>query len=183
MQDRWFRGGQTSMGGDQRYVLERYRHGTKYYERTVLWILSHHRSGCIQCDEPVTRRLMAWCDGLATRSFVVVGLFDRVAPTPRAFVGRSGGYVEDWESRLKTQVFRAREVVAAWGDLPPELAPRVEQVLAVIAGEGREVKCVGRTRLGNPKSPLAVRGAPVLEVFRPAAPRTGRLPPAGPVVA
>ena len=126
MRDGWFRGGMTDATGTQRFLLERFRVGSKYYERKVLWILSHPRTGCLNCDEPVTRRLMGWCDGFALRSLAVVGLFDEVAPSPRAFVGRAALHRSNWAESLKTQVFAARHVIAAWGDIPPELAPRAE---------------------------------------------------------
>ena len=123
-----------------------------------------------RCDDPTIRRCLGFARAWGFSVLEVRNLFAWRATDPRKLLmapDPTGGRRGDRELLIAGG---ADLIVAAWGAWVP--FGRDQEALKMLGG-GR-LMCLGRTRNGQPRHPLYVRGDAELKLFdRPSATRTG----------
>ena len=116
-----------------------------------------------RCDDPTIRRCVAFARSWGFGGAEIVNLFAYRATDPRALlrvhdpVGRRNGRY------LRSAVFRAALVVAAWG---ANTLVGHERAAALAALSPRRPRCLGVTRDGHPRHPLYLRSDVRPQPFR-----------------
>lgn len=163
---------------DARYRTELHRELSASNRREVLWVMLNPSTADARRDDPTIRRVVALSarPEINAGRMTVVNLYAARTPYPRelarmlrAAAGREEAVIgEGNDARIEAYAARADVVVAAWGVRAPELRAAAVLRILVRAAPGRIV-CVGRTKSGQPRHPLTVRGAVEIEPYPPAA--------------
>jgi hypothetical protein len=143
--------------GRYRYVLGR-RWGDGPH---VAFIMLNPSRADATADDPTIRRCLGFARAWGFEALEVRNLFAWRSANPRALLAvpdPTGGRRGDRELRAAAA---ADLVVVAWGAWVPFTRDRA--ALALLGG--CRLMCLGRTRNGQPRHPLYVRGDTRLEVF------------------
>jgi hypothetical protein len=144
-----------SPDGVYRYALTRtWRRGAP-----AVFVMLNPSTADAMADDPTIRR----CIGFATRwgcgGVVVVNLFGLRSTDPAVLYHHPDPIGPDNDAVIAEQLANHDgPVVAAWG-MNGVIADRDEAVTSLIRGMGRELQCLGVTKLGLPRHPLYVAGA------------------------
>ncbi|HWP58981.1 MAG TPA: DUF1643 domain-containing protein [Candidatus Acidoferrales bacterium] len=132
----------------------------------VLFIMINPSTADAEQDDPTIRRCVDFAKRWNFGSLSVVNLFgfrstDRLALQAwRDTV--VGNYNDEWIKRAAVQ---AAAIVAAWGNLERWQRPRAQALLETVLKE-YPIWCLGKTKAGDPRHPLYVRGDTKLQPFR-----------------
>lgn len=126
-------------------------------------------------DDPTVRRCIGFARREQARKLSVVNLFSLIAssPTELRAAGRRGDTVSlpTWNDvKLQREARAVNWMVVAWGNLPESwMRMRAKHVLNVLweyTRGGMRLLCLGKTRSGQPRHPLYVRGDRAFEDYR-----------------
>lgn len=162
------------------YRFELWRRGLADGPRAVFVLLNPSKADASN-DDPTTRRCLAFAEREGCGPVVIVNLFAWRATSPRnlwaavqrarvgPLSGRGPDPVGDPGSTVHTirAMLGARDtggvVVAGWGAAPTNylarerFGDRVRRVKSLARQHGVELRCLGRTKGGDPRHPLYVR--------------------------
>jgi hypothetical protein len=106
-------------------------------------------------DDPTVRRCIGFSRAWGMGALVVVNLFAFRTPSPGDLSRVDDPVGPENDDAIHDAVVRSRVVVAAWG--AERLARRrTACVFEILAGLGRDVRCLGTTKDGSPRHPLYV---------------------------
>lgn len=112
-------------------------------------------------DDPTIRRCIYFSkrEGFGRLEVVNLYAYRTPSPTELVLIGDPVGSGNDY--KIEGALLRASLVVAAWGNHADPA--RVHEVANLIDRSGKPVKCLGLTKLGNPKHPLYASSKTALE--------------------
>jgi len=144
----------------------RYTLGRAWADGPVLtWVLLNPSTADAYDDDPTIRRCIEFSRSWGFGGLCVVNLFALRSPVPAALTHADDLQGPGGEQHLRAALREADAVVAAWGNVHPRLASRVDAVASLLpAGTW----CLGLTTRGAPRHPLYVRGQTQPEPFRDA---------------
>lgn len=162
----------ASFSRDRRY---RYALGRRWGDGpTLTWVMLNPSMADHRRDDPTIRRCIRFSQAWGFGGLRVVNLFALRSPRPGALL-EAAGLLGSRGARALREALRSPDhdgdaVIAAWGNVPLQLAPRADAVRAILpAGTW----CLGVTMRGEPRHPLYVRAdaepselAATLSVFR-----------------
>jgi len=146
-----------SLCGKYRYTLTR-RWGDA--EGGVTWIMLNPSTADAETDDPTIRRCMVFTQRLGFDALVVVNIFAYRATDPREIVELGGGEESQGPENGMYIHWACRQgklLIAAWGSLREPLRGAARIISKVVRGEGLALKCLGKTKDGQPRHPLYVR--------------------------
>lgn len=143
-------------GGIYRYRL------TRTWDRSqpqVTWVMLNPSTATADADDPTIRRVVGFSRRWGFGSAVVVNLFALRATRPEDLVASHCPVGPDNDRAILEALSPTSEVVAAWGNhgrIPNPLSgrPRWKEVLDLISGPSRAVRCLARTKQSQPRHPL-----------------------------
>lgn len=143
-------------GGTYRYRL------TRTWDRSqpqVTWVMLNPSTATADTDDPTIRRVVGFSRRWGFGSAVVVNLFALRATRPGDLVASHCPVGPDNDRAILEALSPSSDVVAAWGNhgrTPNPLSgrPRCEEVLDLISGRSKAVRCLARTKQGQPRHPL-----------------------------
>lgn len=149
---------EARLSEDQRY---RYTLLRRWGERApgVTWIMLNPSIADAEIDDPTIRRCMVFSQRFGYDAMLVVNLFAYRATDPQellkvgpeAAVGPENG---EW---VRKACHRAGVIVAAWGALRKPLLGPASAIAKIIEKDGFKLKCLGKTKEGQPRHPLYTR--------------------------
>ncbi len=152
-----------SVDRNYRYVLTR-----KWSVATgggkVLWIMLNPSTADAVEDDPTIRRVVAFSRSWGFSSAVVANLFAYRATSPKDLHAADDPVGPENDDILRSLASSADRIVVAWG-ADGKIASRGLIVAAML--EKYELWCLGRTRAGQPRHPLYVKGDTDLERWNP----------------
>ncbi len=135
----------------------------------VCWVMLNPSTADAVRDDPTIRRCRQFAAAWGYGGILVVNLFAYRASAPALLFGADDPIGPANDRHLRRAVAGAAQlVVAAWG-CHGTFRGRDRAVLELLASCTGGVVCLGRTRNGQPRHPLYVRGNQPLERFVPAA--------------
>jgi hypothetical protein len=145
----------------------------------ALWVgLNPSRADAV-ADDHTLRRIMAFSRQGGFGAVVVVNLYALRATNPAELVGHCDPVGPGNDRYLAAHASRHDVVVVAWGatrvfpgrEGQRRHQSRIDAVLAVL--EGKELRCVGRTRHGQPRHPSRVGAGAALGAWTSSAATMG----------
>lgn len=140
--------------GQYRYVLKRRIPSILRWVRPMLFVMLNPSTADAVQDDPTIRR----CLGFATREgcteLTVVNLFALRSADPKKLLTHPDPIGPENDKHIQEQIMRHRNgfMIAAWG-AHPFAKKRAEQVKAM-----GNFHCLGKTKNGDPRHPLYVKG-------------------------
>lgn len=112
-------------------------------------------------DDPTIRRCIAFAKREGGGRLFMQNLFGWRSTDPAALIG-APGIVGEPPEELGVRADTADLIICAWGAIHKSLRWRADQVSDMLPGDPR-LRCLGRTKGGDPRHPLYVRGdAPLM---------------------
>lgn len=143
----------VSFSRDRRY---RYDLGRRWGAgATLTWVMLNPSMADEWVDDPTIRRCISFSRAWRFGALRVVNLFALRTPDPHALLEAGDALGPGGERALRSALRDADAVVAAWGNVHPRLAGRVEKVRRLLPSEAM---CLGVTGRGEPRHPLYVGG-------------------------
>lgn len=147
----------------------RYTLGRRWGQREggVTWIMLNPSTADAETDDPTIRRCMAFTQRFGFDAMVVVNLFAYRATDPREIVELGGGEESQGPENgmyVHQACRQGKLLIAAWGSLREPLRAAARIFSKLIRGEGFSLKCLGKTKNGQPRHPLYARAdAPLID--------------------
>ena len=137
-------------------------HPKEYVERSVLWIMLNPSTADASVDDPTIKNIIERTHNWGFGKLVVVNLYPIRSSSPSVAKGYAQtsvfrGEREQNGRRIRNEARRASLVVAAWGS-SPFAVDMGQRVWSMLNGCRIDLYCIGTTKSGAPKHPLA-RGA------------------------
>jgi hypothetical protein len=156
---------EARLSDDRRYRYTLFR---RWGERPsgVTWIMLNPSTADAAVDDPTIRRCMVFSQRFGYDAMLVVNLFayrttdpDEILEVgPEAAIGPENG---EWCQKACHQ---AAVIVAAWGALRKPLRGAASAISKIIQKDGYRLKCLGKTKDGQPRHPLYIRAnAPLVD--------------------
>jgi len=164
--------GSASFSRDGRYryrLHRRWAHGPR-----VAWVMLNPSTADATHDDPTIRRCIGFSQRWGFGALTVVNLFAWRATSPDALRRVDDPVGPRTAATLREVTSAVDGVVAAWGNVHPDLAARVEALRASLPAAAW---CLGLTSRGEPRHPLYVPGNTRPIPFEPLA-RQGNARPA-----
>ncbi|MCB0386340.1 MAG: DUF1643 domain-containing protein, partial [Bdellovibrionales bacterium] len=120
----------------------------------LLFIMLNPSTADASLNDPTIRRCMRFAEGFGYSGLMVVNLFTRRTPSPKALSESAEKIGSDWERHFRAALMRCAKVVAAWGASP--LAG--DSPAYNLAMRLNFLYCLGTTKEGHPRHPLYVPG-------------------------
>jgi hypothetical protein len=121
----------------------------------VVFVMLNPSTADAERDDPTIRRCMGFAADWGHRGLTVVNLFAWRATKPKELTLAEDPIGEDNDLHLRSAIQRSQRIVLAWGN-HGRLNDRWRDVVALL-GRRRELFCLGKTKLGQPRHPLYVR--------------------------
>lgn len=135
----------------------------------MVFIMLNPSTADANLDDPTIRRCMGFARTMGFGGIMVVNLFAFRATSPddmKAAEDPVGLDNDHWLGKAFDYCSRAqRSAVAAWG-VHGQHKDRDYAVAALAAKHGVELMCLGKTKGGDPRHPLYVKGDTALEPLR-----------------
>ena len=144
------RNAELSADGKYRWWLRRTFEDGK---GVVCFIMLNPSTADANIDDPTIRQCMGFAHRWGYRTLSVRNLFPYRAANPRKLLTACDPIGSDRGNNELAAGFTAELVVAAWGTWVPFERDKE----AIQLSRGREMKCLGVTKNGNPRHPLYVR--------------------------
>lgn len=119
-------------------------------------------------DDPTIRRCTSFAKREQSGGLVVVNLFGLRSTDPRALLHHHDPVGRHNDAFVRQATSRASTVIAAWG-AAGVTGGRSQEVTDALTARGVRLHCLGRTSTGQPRHPLYLPGAAVLEPYGAAA--------------
>jgi hypothetical protein len=145
-----------------RYRYSLWRAWSVYHPR-IVFILLNPSTADEQKNDPTIRRCMGFAQAWNFGSMEVVNLFAYRATDYRELFRASDPIGEENNRFLMQAVERCSTVVLGWGTRGKFLG-RDRQVIQMLTGRNN-VYCLGKTKDGQPRHPLYIKGDANLESF------------------
>jgi hypothetical protein len=120
----------------------------------AVWIMLNPSTADAMKDDPTLGRCIAFTREWDLAGLTVVNLFALRATDPHALAGHPDPCGPENDDFIREAIGRASVLVAAWG-AHKLAASRAAHVLKLVADAGLEPMCLGVTKDGYPKHPLA----------------------------
>jgi hypothetical protein len=154
---------EATLSADRRYrytLLRRW--GPK--EGGVGWIMLNPSTADAEVDDPTIRRCMVFTQRLGFDAMLVVNLFALRATDPDEVYQAEDPTGPENGLWVRKACHQSKLLIAAWGAVPKKMKRGVEAVVKIIENEGYRLKCLGKTRNGQPRHPLYLRSdAPLMD--------------------
>lgn len=159
--DEW-RGGVTSdalLSPDGRY---RYWLTRKWGEGLrICWVMLNPSTADANIDDPTIRRCIGFSKAWGYGSLIVVNLWAARATDPKALLTMGDPVGPDNAEAIDLAINGSAQVILAWGSFADRMAAKGRRQPHPDASARQApvpVHCLGRTKSGQPKHPLYVRG-------------------------
>ncbi len=121
--------------------------------RWLLWVMLNPSTATGLVDDPTIRRITAWSKLWGFDGFLVVNLYAHRSSKPAHL--RTARYPVGPENdrAIQAALRHQAQIVVAWGDC--RYPARIDDVRRLIVRSGYRLWCLGTTKNGNPKHPLA----------------------------
>lgn len=132
----------------------------------VCWIMLNPSVADAEVDDPTIRRCMVFTQRLGYDALVVVNLFAYRATDPRKLVEIGAETAVGPENRewIRTACRQAKCIIVAWGALREPLKSASRIMAQSIREDGYALKCLGKTKDGQPRHPLYLKAdAPLID--------------------
>ena len=146
-----------------RYVLK-HRWDDLMPERACMWIGLNPSTADEQQLDPTLRRIRGFCISHDFNCFYMLNIFAFRATDPKVMKVEKDPAGPDNDMWLKDISDRCQLIVACWG-VHGSHNGRSEEVISLLKGHGKTLKCLGRTREGYPSHPLYLPKDAVLEIL------------------
>lgn len=120
----------------------------------MTWIMLNPSTADAFADDPTIKRCMAFARREGCGGINVVNLFAHRSPDPAALRQAADPVGPANDSAIEVYAWDASLVVAAWGN-GGVLNGRAREVGQRLAAAGVQLRCLGVTKDGHPKHPLA----------------------------
>lgn len=136
--------------------------------RTILWVGMNPSTADALVDDPTCTREQGFCRRWGYTRYLKGNVMDWRATFP-SDVPKDHAMASTPQNleALARMANEAECIVAAWGKLPPTLAPLAKQTAAFLATFGKPMLCMGTNGDGSPKHPLYLRGDTAPRPFTP----------------
>lgn len=135
----------------------------------MVFLMLNPSTADAEVDDPTIRRCMGFARRDGYGGIIVVNLFSFRSPSPAAMKEIEdpiGPDNELWLQRAFTYALYAKaDAVAAWG-VDGRHRDRDYEVVKMAESIGLELKCLGKTKGGDPRHPLYVKGDQPLVTLR-----------------
>lgn len=139
----------ASYSRDRRY---RYALGRRWGVGPVLtWVMLNPSTADHRRDDPTIRRCTGFARAWGFGGLRVVNLFALRTPDPRLLVAAEDPVGPGADRVLRRALRSSDAVIAAWGNPPPPLRRRADEVRRWLPGGAW---CLGLTARGEPRHPL-----------------------------
>lgn len=146
----------ASISGDgmYRWTLER-----RWGEPTpfVMWIMLNPSTADADKDDPTIRRCMSYSKAWGYGAMGVVNLFAFRATSPADMKAAADPVGPDNNATILVNAIRASKVIAAWGS-HGTFRGRSGEVRQLLMSRGVPLYCLERSKDGQPKHPLYLKG-------------------------
>jgi len=141
--------------------LELFGGASKKPEGWCTFVLLNPSTANAHVDDPTIRRCRGFATGLGAESFAVANLFAFRAPEPAMLLYCSDPVGPENDSAIRRALGTGGPVIVGWGAIGHkwlrELArPRVQLLVDLAVGTGKERLCLGTCANGQPRHPLFV---------------------------
>ncbi|MFG2970853.1 DUF1643 domain-containing protein [Streptomyces sp. NPDC048288] len=144
-----------------RYLLTRIWDPAK---APMVWLMLNPSTADAFVEDPTIRRCLSFAQREGAGGIVVVNLFAVRSTDPRVLRHHEDPVGRYNDAFIRQAVRTGGRVVAAWGAGGAE-HDRGTAVTAALAAQGVALSCLGTTATGQPRHPLYVPGAAVLQPY------------------
>lgn len=114
-------------------------------------------------NDPTIARCVNMASNWGFGGIEVVNLFAFKSTNPRILWQADDPVGPHNDSHIRLAISRSQTCVLAWGNLPPGRLERANQVLKLV--QGKNLSCLGLTKLQQPRHPLYLAADAELEPF------------------
>ncbi|MEK2647462.1 DUF1643 domain-containing protein [Bdellovibrio sp. BCCA] len=141
--------------GKYRYVLTRSLNSVLRWHKPMLFIMLNPSTADASVDDPTIRRCIAFAKRAGATQLTVVNLFALRSPDPESLAKSSDPIGPENDRHIAEQIGKHKglPIIAAWG------AHKFAKDRATqIVGMYNDLFCLGKTKNGEPRHPLYVKG-------------------------
>jgi hypothetical protein len=141
---------------------------TRIWDPTVkpaVFVMLNPSTADAMDDDPTIRRCTSFARREGAGGLVVVNLFGLCSTDPRALRHHPDPVGPLNDAFIRRATGGASTVVAAWGAAGVEHNGRGTHVAETLRARGVRLQCLGQTSTGQPRHPLYLPGAAVLEPY------------------
>lgn len=136
--------------------------------RTILFVMLNPSTADATHNDPTIRRCISFAQRERYGRLVVVNLFAYRATNPQRLAWADEPIGPKNDATIRDEAEYAQRVVCAWGAIPKRYHARRDAVLKILrelSPLDRTLYCLGKTKNGEPRHPLMLRGDEPMVVY------------------